>query len=139
MPVVDLVELPRPEANLDLSRQAAELILEIGNYKATRDIGMVLDEMVSRTTVVALDGYEQVIGTAGLRIVAAGLGTLEDVVSDPRKRGLGIGRKVVGAVEDLALREGVLQLNLGSSLSAMSFYSHLGYEKLGERTFRKYL
>ena len=38
----ELVEIKRPEAAPDLSYQAAELILEIGNYKQTRTVEMIL-------------------------------------------------------------------------------------------------
>ena len=95
--------------------------------------------MAGRTTVAALDGYSQVIGVAGLRVVNANLGVVEDVVADPLKRGLGIGRRVVEGVEDVARNEGILELNLASSLEGVLFYRQLGYSQLGERTFRKFL
>jgi len=95
--------------------------------------------MVGRTTVLALDGYEQVVGVAGLQIERPGLATLEDVVSDPRKRGLGIGRKVVEAAEDLGCRKGVRELTVASTPMGIPFYIHLKYERLGERIFRKFL
>lgn len=136
---VNLVELQYPAADLTIAFQTAELILEIGNYKTTRDVPMVLGEMAGRTTVAALDGYEQVVGTAGLRIVEPSLATIEDVVSAPRKRGSGIGRIVVEAVEEVALRQGVIELNLESSLLAAPFYKHLDYDQLNKRFFRKFL
>ncbi len=141
MNVVDIVEIGHPEAAPDICLQAAALILEIGNYKQTRDVDMILGGMAGRTTVAALDGYEQVVGTAGLLRVRNNpvLGVLEDVVADPRKRGQGIGRKVVEAVEAIAVRHGILELNFASSAEAVPFYNHLGYTQLGERTFRKFL
>ncbi len=136
---VEVVQFDRPDEEPELSLQAARLILEIGNYKHTRDPEMILEGMIGRTTVAALDGYSQVIGTAGLRAVNPGLGMLEDVVSDPVKRGLGIGRKVVEAAESIALGQGITELNLTSSLLAVPFYRRLGYGQLGERLFRKFL
>lgn len=137
--IADVVEINHPEANPDLSHQAAQLILEIGIYRHTRDVETVLGLMAGRTTVVALDGYEQVIGTAGLRRVDADVGMIQDVVADPRKRGLGIGRRVVEAVEDVAYKQGILELGLESSLTAVPFYQRLGYSQLDERMFRKFL
>jgi GNAT superfamily N-acetyltransferase len=134
-----LVELPHPIADPDLSSQAAELILEIGNYKKTRDVPQILGEMAGRTTIVALDGYEQVIGTSGVRIITPGLALLEDVVSDPRKTRLGIGRQVVEAAEDVASRQGVVELNLASTQLAIPFYAALSYQQLSDRFFRKFL
>lgn len=136
---LELVELPHPKADTDLYSQAAELILEIGNYKHTRDVQQILGEMAGRTTVVALDGYEQVIGTSGVRIITPGLALLEDVVSDPRKTRLGVGRRVVEAAEDVARRQGTVELNLASTLLAVPFYKDLSYQQLGERFFRKFL
>ena len=139
MQKIELIEIPHPRADLDLARQSAELILEIGNYKESRDVDMILEAMAARTTVAAVDGYDQVVGTAGVRCLRPGVGMLEDVVSDPNKRGEGIGRKVVEAAETTALSKGILELELASSFTAIPFYEHLGYQRLGERLFRKFL
>lgn len=136
---IEVVKFDHPTEEPDLSLQTAQLVLEIGNYKQTRDVEMILGNMASRTTVAAVDGYGQVVGTAGLKRIHCGLGVLDDVVSDPRKRGLGIGKKVVMTAEQLAFDEGILELNLASSLTAISFYKHIGYTQLGERMFRKFL
>ncbi|MDL2363631.1 MAG: GNAT family N-acetyltransferase [Patescibacteria group bacterium] len=136
---LEIVRFDRPEHEPELSVQAARLVLEIGNYKKTRDVETVLWHMEGRTTLVAVDDNRQVVGTAALKRVNSTLGVLDDVVSDPSMRGDGIGRKVVKTAEEVALSEGILELNLASSLTAASFYKHLGYTQLGERFFRKYL
>lgn len=138
MPEIDLIELQRPEARLDLALPTAELILNIGMYRETQTLGSIMRAMEDRTTVIALDD-DQVVGTAGLSIDKAGLGSVEDVISDPERRGDGIGRKVVEAVERLAVREKLLELSLSSSLLAMTFYEHLGYQDYGDGVYRKSL
>lgn len=140
MPNVDLVELRRPDARLDLALPAAELILGIGQYRATQTIDSIMGEMRDRTTIVAVED-DEVIATAGLSVVRPGVGSVEDVITDPDWRGEGIGRLVVGAVEDLAERKRIAELQLTSSLLAMPFYEHLGYEQLDQdgHTYRKFL
>ncbi len=133
------MEFSCPETVPELSRQAAELVLEIGNYKRTRGIDKILENMVDRTTVVAIDGSEQVIGTAGLRIVRAHIGMLEDVVSEPRRRRSGVGSSVVQAVENIARWQGISELVLASTREGVPFYKHLGYTQLAVRIFQKYL
>ena len=141
MVVAELIVIRHPEEYPDVSSQAAQLILEIGTYKKTKDVDMILGYMAQRTTVAALDSHEQVIGTAGLVRIEANpsLGVLDDVIVDPQKRGLGLGRKVVEAIEDIASREGVLELYAGSSRAAVPFYAHLGYKQLSELILRKFL
>lgn len=137
---VDLVELRRPDARLDLALPAAELILGIGHYRDTQTIDSIVSDMRGRTTIVAVED-DEVIGTAGLSVVCPGLGSVEDVITDPDWRGEGIGRLVVEAVEDLARRKSIDELQLTPSFLAVSFYEHLGYEEHDQdgSTYRKYL
>lgn len=138
MPEIDIVELRSPEARLDLALPAAELILEIGMYRQTQTLGSIMRAMKDRTTMIAVED-DEVVGTAGLSLGQPGFGTLEDVISDPDRRGDGFGRIVVEAVEAAAVRKQVVELNLSSSLIAMPFYEHLGYEDLGGGVYRKHL
>jgi GNAT superfamily N-acetyltransferase len=136
----ELVILPRREIEPSLYVQTAELILEIGNYKHTRDVDQVMDEMSARTTLVALDETQRVVGTSALRNTPC-MTLLEDVISHPDHRGDGIGIGVVKAAEDLARNLGVAVMYLAPSKQALGFYTsrHLKYQPFGDHFLRKFL
>jgi GNAT superfamily N-acetyltransferase len=49
----------------------------------------------------------------------------------PDRQGRGVGRALLGFVEELARQRGIEELHLSSSLTAMGFYERLGYRKTG--------
>ena len=57
---------------------------------------------------------------------------IRQVVVDDSKQGLGIGRKIMLAVQDLAKSEGTKELFLWSRYPAYGFYQGLGYDFFSE-------
>ncbi len=49
----------------------------------------------------------------------------------PDRQGRGVGRALLGFVEELARRRGIEELHLSSSLTAVGFYERLGYRRTG--------
>jgi len=49
----------------------------------------------------------------------------------PDKKGSGAGRALLQRMEDFALSQGVTQINLDSTNSALNFYKHHGYQNQG--------
>ncbi len=49
----------------------------------------------------------------------------------PDRQGRGVGRSLLGFVEELARRRGVEELHLSASLTAVGFYERLGYRRTG--------
>ena len=141
MPVIiDIFTIHRPELAPDLSSQAAQLVLEeLGDYKKSGDIEYILAGMADRTTVVALDGYEQVIATAGLRMLNSDEAAIEDVATAAHRTRQGIGQRVILELEHVARTYGVRRLNLESTSSAISFYLALDYAPHKDQKFTKQL
>lgn len=58
------------------------------------------------------------------------LGNVDELVVDEKFRGQGIGRKLMEAITDIAIKEGCVQLELDSALhrkQAHKFYNNLGF------------
>jgi amino-acid N-acetyltransferase len=77
--------------------------------------------------VVARDGDEVVAAAAVERFGAAGL--LRSVVVAPNRRGIGLGRRIVGEAESLARDEGIDELFLLTE-TAVDWFPRLGYERV---------
>ena len=56
----------------------------------------------------------------------------------PDCQGRGVGRALLGFVEELALRRGIQELHLSSSLTAVGFYERLGYRRTGAENDGRY-
>ncbi|SDQ27095.1 GNAT family N-acetyltransferase [Natronobacterium texcoconense] len=81
---------------------------------------------------VAYDG-DETIGAARLRELGDGdVGKVERVAVLESRRGEGIGRKVMAAIEECATELGLAKLKLHSQTHAAEFYDRLGYERHGE-------
>ena len=72
-----------------------------------------------------------VIATARFRPYGDGLLKVERVAVLADRRGRGIGRQMMLAVEGEALAYGCRELMLSAQLHAQHFYEHLGYEAQG--------
>lgn len=81
-----------------------------------------------RTSFVAVYG-EEVVGTAALRGDELG-----SVFVRPDLHGHGVGRLLVMRVEEVARRRGVAKLRAYSSLTALDFYLHLDYKRVGKKS-----
>jgi predicted GNAT family N-acyltransferase len=89
------------------------------------------DHDETATHFVAYDG-EDPIGAARLREYEDGVGKVERVAVLESRRGEGIGRAVMRALEDRADEQGFAALKLHSQCRAAGFYRQLGYDRRGD-------
>ena len=71
---------------------------------------------------------EEVVGTATLRADELG-----SVFVRPDLHGHGVGKSLVLHVEEVARQRGVMVIRAYSSLTALTFYLHLGYKEVDEK------
>ncbi len=74
--------------------------------------------------------YEEEEGRLAGVIGLEGTGVYDFFVA-PDRQGRGVGRALLGFVEELARRRGIEELHLSSSLTAVGFYERLGYRRIG--------
>lgn len=67
---------------------------------------------------------------AGYAILNLETGELDAAFVDPAHQGRGIARRLLGAIDDLALQHGLRRLFLSSSLNAVPIYERAGYVAL---------
>lgn len=96
---------------------AAEIERLVGNYTTS----CVLEFLKQRLTFVVLFN-EKVVGTGSLQG-----SELKSLFVSPELHRKGIGGTLVSELEKVAAERGLKQLSVSSSLSAVSFYSSLGY------------
>ena len=96
---------------------AAEIDRLVGNFTASR----VREFLKQRLTFVALFN-EEVVGTGSLQG-----SELKSLFVSPELLRKGVGGTLVSELENVAAEQGLRQLSVSSSLSAVSFYSSLGY------------
>lgn len=77
------------------------------------------------------DGGERAVGTARLKRLGGNLAKAQRVAVDRSLRGQGIGRLVMGAIEDEARRQGCRRLKLSAQVESIPFYERLGYVASG--------
>ncbi len=80
--------------------------------------------------VVVFDGAGAAVATGRVRRLA-GEAKVERVAVDRERRGEGLGRLVMDALEERARDLGVARLKLAAQRSAIAFYERLGYEGYG--------
>ncbi len=83
----------------------------------------------ARHVSLRLDG--DVVGTARLRVVD-GVAKIERVAVDRSRRGHGLGRRVMGAIEAAAAEVGCAHARLAAQLRVLEFYEGLGYVAEGD-------
>jgi GNAT superfamily N-acetyltransferase len=74
-----------------------------------------------------------VVGCAGLRLLADGLGEVKRVFVEPASRGQGIGTRLMMRLEWLACQHGLTHLRLDTRhdlVEARAMYAHLGYQEV---------
>ncbi len=98
----------------------------IDRVAANFDAAGVRGLMASRQVFVALDGA-RVVGTASL----AG-DVVRSVFVLPERQGHGVGKALMRHVEGIARAGGMQQLRVPASLTAVPFYSTLGYAVVRE-------
>ncbi|SDM96666.1 Ribosomal protein S18 acetylase RimI [Janthinobacterium sp. OK676] len=60
---------------------------------------------------------------------------VDAVFVDPARAGLGIGKRLLAALEDLARGRGIARLHLSASLNAVPFYASAGFTALREEAY----
>lgn len=128
-----------------------------GREEVTRDEFAVAFETITRELdnetsllFVAAGETEQSNGAVGVQILgysllsvsrllhAAGLTAhLHEIVVDEAARGMGVGEKLIRAIESYCAQRGVRQIS-ASTARIGTFYNHLGFEVVGEH-YRKVL
>lgn len=83
------------------------------------------------THFVASDGGDPV-GAARLREYEEGVGKVERVAVVESRRGEGLGRDLMDAVEEAAAERGYDELVLHAQVPVVAFYERLGYEITSE-------
>ena len=81
--------------------------------------------------------HGEAIACAGLKHHAGGMSEVKRMWVDPSARGLGLGRRMLGAVEDLARSEGVTRLRLDTNehlTEAIAMYRSAGYLEIPRYT-----
>ncbi|MFB6073956.1 MAG: GNAT family N-acetyltransferase [Haloarculaceae archaeon] len=73
-------------------------------------------------------GDDEPVGTARLREPDPGVAKAERVAVLPPRRGEGIGRQLMGALEDAARERGCDRVTLHAQTDVEGFYHELGYE-----------
>lgn len=87
--------------------------------------------LVDKQSLVATE-EKQAVGFGILDIKAQ---TIEAVFVSPSQAGKGIGRRMLTALEALAIRNGLTKLGLSSSINAVRFYTMAGYQLEGPSMF----
>ncbi|PHV35447.1 GNAT family N-acetyltransferase [Janthinobacterium sp. NFX145] len=60
---------------------------------------------------------------------------VDAVFVDPARAGLGIGKRLLAALEDLACGRGIARLHLSASLNAVPFYAATGFTALRKEAY----
>ncbi|PIF12629.1 GNAT family N-acetyltransferase [Janthinobacterium sp. 13] len=81
--------------------------------------------------VVAMQGE----AIAGYAMLDADKQEVEAVFVDPARAGLGIGKRLLAALEQLARGHGIACLHLSASLNAVPFYRAAGFISLREEAY----
>ena len=83
-----------------------------------------LEDLLETSFVVRLDGA--IVGCAALEIYSKKLCEIRSLAVDPRAQGLGIGKQLVAACVELALREGIYEI-MAISI-AEDFFKSCGFD-----------
>ncbi|KHA78434.1 hypothetical protein NC77_12725 [Janthinobacterium lividum] len=72
---------------------------------------------------------------AGYAMLDADKQEVDAVFVDPARAGLGIGKRLLAALEQLARGRGIARLHLSASLNAVPFYAAAGFTALREQAY----
>ena len=112
-------------------RNAAILNGCAGHYPADLLKTWTDGEMTERSVQLVAENFH--VATLDEIVVATGVidlstGQLDAIFVRPDKMGLGRGKRMTAYLEDLAIREGLTELRLDSTLNAAPFYRICGFE-----------
>ena len=80
---------------------------------------------------VAFVRDDAVLGTVLLKLSAAPVARLRQMVVSPELQGQGVGRQLVRHVEEIAREHGCRRMELHARMVAQPFYERLGYAAFG--------
>lgn len=104
-----------------LNNQFAERHLML--WRSPQVISLAIDDYV-----VAVDASGHLVGCGALKEYSPSLAEVAAIAVDPAAQGLGLGRKIVDAVEDLARKRGIPEV-FALTLEP-SFFEALGYQRV---------
>ena len=81
--------------------------------------------------IVAMQGE----AIAGYAMLDVDKHEVDAVFVDPARAGLGIGKRLLAALEQLARERGIARLHLSASLNAVPFYRAAGFVALREEAY----
>lgn len=87
--------------------------------------------LVAGGGIVAMQGES----IAGYAMLEPDKQEVDAVFVDPARAGLGIGKRLLAALEQLARQRGVVRLHLSASLNAVPFYAAAGFIALREEAY----
>jgi GNAT superfamily N-acetyltransferase len=118
-----------------VAQAEAELVARYGHLDAG-ELGLtaaMFDPPTGVFLIARVESQTEPVGGAGLRIVAAGTGEVRRLWVDPAWRGRGIGRDLMGRLEEAACDLGLAALRLETGdkqHEAVSLYQDLGWERV---------
>lgn len=125
--------LPSRDAEIRTARcSEADAIARLNNFFADQHvmlrrtptmISLALDDYV-----VAVDGHGQVLACGALKEYSPSVAEVAAIAVSPHAQGLGLGRKIVSAVEHLARRRGIPEV-FALTLEP-KFFEVLGYSRV---------
>ena len=86
----------------------------------------------SRERHFAMKGDNGVVACVIIRSLGNGAVKLRQMVVEPEQQGRGIGRRLLGGVEKILIREEVDRIELNARDAAVGFYERLGFRKEGD-------
>lgn len=118
-------------APYDVAREANWLDVEDGGdcYIARDDAGVFMGMV--RLMPLGMQS-KHISAECGQATVVSDERLIRQVIIADYAQGKGVGRALMTAVEQVALREGAQRIGLGSRYTAYGFYEKLGYTKTGE-------
>ena len=124
---------PRSEIQIRCARPAeADAIASLNNFFADQHIMLRrTSEMIALSIddyVVAVDERGRVLGCGALKEYSPSIAEVAAIAVSPAAQGLGLGRNIVTAVEDLALRRGIPEV-FALTLEPR-FFEALGYSRV---------
>jgi len=95
------------------------------------DVSAGVEEDIEKNVVLVAETGSKIAGCAILEM-NGGVAHLMNIAVDPEFKGFGLGKMLLAAVEDTAIRNGVRELHLATHVGMpenVSLYTHLGWSE----------
>ena len=99
--------------------------------------GRLMSESYTPNPELFIVAEAESVGVVGFGEINIQTGEIEAVFVAPEYSRLGIGHRLLQALEDIAVQRGLTHLVLDASLNAVAFYERMGYRKK-EPTVQRY-